>query len=60
MFNCAMAQAVFADLSKERHVFDPRLVPVGFVVAEVTLGQVSLQVLLFSPVSIFPSMLHTH
>jgi hypothetical protein len=32
----------------------------GFVVEQVTLGQVFLQVLQFSPVSIIPQMLHVH
>jgi hypothetical protein len=33
---------------------------VGFVVDKVALGQVSLRVLLFSPVSIIPPLLHIH
>jgi hypothetical protein len=45
----------FSDIS-----FDPTSVHVGFVVDNVALGQVSLPVLPFSPVSIIPPMLHTH
>ena len=33
---------------------------VGFVVNKVTLGEIFLTVLLFSPVSIIPPVLHTH
>jgi hypothetical protein len=49
-----------AGLSPRRPVFDPRSVHVRFVVHEVALGQISLPVLQFSPVSIIPPMLHTH
>jgi len=38
----------------------PRPVHVRFVVHKVALGQVCLPVLLFSPVSIIPPVLHTH
>jgi hypothetical protein len=40
--------------------FNPRVVYVGFMVYQVTMGQSLLQVLPFSPVSIIPPMLHTH
>jgi len=39
--------------------FDPRLVHVRFVVHNVALGQVSLPVFHFSPVSVIPPTLHT-
>jgi hypothetical protein len=37
----------------------PRPVDVGFVVDKATVGQDFIRVLWFSPVSIFPPMLHT-
>jgi hypothetical protein len=40
-------------------VLDPRLVHVGFVVDKMAVGQVCLQVLWFSQISIIPPMLHT-
>ena len=46
--------------SSRRPVFDPRPVDVRFVVDKMTLGQVFLQVLRFSPFSIIPPILHTH
>jgi hypothetical protein len=39
--------------------FNPRVVYLGLVVYQVTMGQSLLQVLLFSPISIIPPMLHT-
>jgi len=48
-----------ADFSMLCPGFDPRLVHVRFVVHKVTLGQVSLPVLHFSPVSIIPPTLDT-
>ena len=50
---------VVAILSLQRHGFDPRPVHVGSVVDRVAVGQFSLGLLQFSPVSIIPSMLHT-
>ena len=47
-----------AGLSQRRPGFDPESVHVGFVVDKVALGQVSLRVLRFSPVSFIPSVLH--
>jgi hypothetical protein len=38
--------------------FNPRPVHVGFVVDKVAMGQVFLQVLRYSPVSIVPPLLH--
>ena len=49
-----------ASLSSRRPGFNPRLVHVRFVGDEVTLGQVFLPVLRFSPVIIIPSILHTN
>jgi hypothetical protein len=50
-----------ADLSMRRARFASRSVHVGFEVDEVALGQVFLEVLRFSPVSIILIMvLHTH
>jgi branched-subunit amino acid transport protein len=40
--------------------FAPRSVHVGYMVDKVKLGQVSLRVLRFSSVSIFPPLLHIH
>ena len=51
---------LIAGLSPPELVFDPRSVDVGFVVDNVALGQVSLQVLQFSPVSIVSPMFDTH
>jgi len=49
-----------ANLSRQRRGFDARPVRVGFVVDRVAVGQFSLGLLQFSPVSIIPPMLHTH
>ena len=49
-----------AVLPPRRPGFDPSPVRVRFVVGKEALGQVFIQVLRFSPVSIIPSMLHTH
>jgi len=43
----------------DKTVFTFRLMNVGFVVDKVALGQVSLRVCLFFPVSIVPPLLHT-
>ena len=51
---------VVANLSLQRRGFNPRPVHVGFVVDRVAVGQFSLGLLLFSPVSIIPPLLHTH
>ena len=40
--------------------FNTRQVSMRFVVVIVALGQISLPVLQFSPVSIIPPLLHTH
>ena len=40
--------------------FEPSLVHVRFAADEVELGQVLLPVLLLSPISIIPPLLHTH
>jgi hypothetical protein len=55
-----MAQAVRGRLFTEEATFDPRPVPVRLVVDKVALGQVSLPVLRFPPVSILPPPLHIH
>ena len=47
-------------LSARKPVFNPRPVPVTSKVDKVTLGQVSLPVLPFSPVSIKLPMPHSH
>ena len=39
---------------------NPRVDHVGLVVYQVTIGQSLLQVLLYSPISIIPPILHTH
>jgi hypothetical protein len=49
-----------AGFSPCRPVFDPRPINVRFVVDKITMGQVFLQVLRFSPVSIIPPTLHTN
>jgi hypothetical protein len=48
-----------AGFSSRRPIFDPRPLDVRFVVDKITLVQVFLQVLRFSPVSITPPVLHT-
>jgi hypothetical protein len=50
----------FAILSPQRPGSNPRPVSVRFVVDNMALEQVFLQVLLFYPVSIIPPLLHTH
>ena len=47
-----------AGLSPRRYGFDPGSVHVVFVVDKVALGQVSPQVLRFSPVNHIPPVLH--
>jgi hypothetical protein len=47
-----------AGLPPRRPGFDPGLIHVGFVVDKVTLGQVFLRVLRFSPVNFIPPVLH--
>jgi hypothetical protein len=49
---------LFAGLSPRRPGFRPGSVHVGFVVDKVTLGQVFLRVLRFSPVNFIPPVLH--
>jgi len=51
---------VVANLSLQRHRFDPRPVHVGYIVGRVAVGQFSLCLLQFSPVRIIPPMLQTH
>ena len=51
---------ILAGLSPPRPKFDMRQVLVGFVGDKVALGQGFLRVLRFSPISIIPTMLHTH
>jgi hypothetical protein len=51
---------LIAGLSPRRSEFAPGSNHVGFVGNKVALGQVFLRVLLFSPVSIIPPLLHTH
>jgi hypothetical protein len=46
-------------LSRRRSGLEPEALRVRFVVDNVSLGQVFLPVLRFSPVSIIPSLLHT-
>jgi hypothetical protein len=47
-------------LRAKRIGFDPRPVNVGFVVDKVALGQVSIPVILLSPVTIIPPIFRTH
>jgi hypothetical protein len=54
-----MAKTVIAGLSPRAPELDPRLVNVVFVVDRVTMEQVFLPVLRFSPVTIIASFLHT-
>jgi hypothetical protein len=49
-----------AGFSQRRSGFAHRAVHVGFVVDKITLTQVFLRVLQFSPVSIIPLLLHIH
>ena len=49
---------VFAGLSPQRPELDPRSVHVRFVVEKVSLGRICIKVLLFSPVSTVPQVLH--
>jgi hypothetical protein len=51
---------LFAGLSARRSGFASRAIHLIFVVGKVALGQVSLRVLRFSPVSIIPPPLHIH
>ena len=55
----ALVWALIAGLSPQRAGFNHRLIRMGFVAYEVALGQVYLPVLLLSPVSIIPPLLHT-
>ena len=55
-----MIQAVRRGLLLRRNGFNPRTVCMWFVVEKVALGQISLRVLRFSPVSIVMIMLHFH
>jgi hypothetical protein len=48
------------DLSQRGTEIDPRSVHVRCVVNKVAIGHVVLPVLLFSPASTIPPMLHTH
>jgi hypothetical protein len=50
-------RSLIAGLSERRPRFAPGSIHVGFVVDKVALGQVSLRVLRFSPVSIIPPSL---
>jgi hypothetical protein len=54
----AVAQAVSFWLPTAEPGFNPRPIPMGFVVDEVALGQVFLRVLLFLSIIIIPSVLH--
>ena len=47
-------------LSRRRAVFDPKSVSVRFAVDKVAVSQVSLSVLLVSPVTIIPPILLSH
>jgi hypothetical protein len=47
-------------LSLQRHGFDSSPVHMGFVVELVETGEVFLQILWFSPVSIIPPLLNIH
>jgi hypothetical protein len=55
-----IAQAVRRRISPRRTVFASRAAHMGFVVDKIALGQVSLRVLRFSPVSIIPTLLHIY
>jgi hypothetical protein len=56
--NVPWLRGLAAGLPLRRPGFDPGSVQVGFVVGKVALGQVFLQVLLFSPVNFIPPVLH--
>jgi hypothetical protein len=51
---------LFASVLPRKPRFDPRSVHVRFVMDKMAVGQVSVQVLCFSLVSIIPPMFHTH
>ena len=55
-----MLRWIISGLINQKPMFNVRLVHVGFLVGRVALGQVFVKVFWFSPVSIIPSMLHTH
>jgi hypothetical protein len=48
-----------ADLLLQKPMFDPKQVHVGIVVDKMTIGQVSLEVFQFSPVSNIPPVFQT-
>jgi hypothetical protein len=54
-----MAKWLNADLLMQKPMFDCKQFHVGFVVDKVALGQVSLGVFQFSPLSNFPPMRQT-
>jgi hypothetical protein len=60
MLGRAVAQAVSRRPVTAETGFSPRAVHVEFVMDKVALGQVSLRVLRFFPVSIIPPLLHIH
>jgi hypothetical protein len=57
---CAMAWAVSSNPLTTEGLFHSQINPRGICNGKVALGHVSLRVIRFSPVSIIPTMLHTH
>ena len=57
---CVMVQSVSRHPLSTETGLNPGPVCVGFMVDQVTLGQVLLQVFWYSPVSIVPPLLHIH
>ena len=55
-----MLRSSVASLAPPRTGFETRSAHVRFVLDKVALGQVFLPVLRFTPVSIIPSLLHSH
>jgi len=55
-----LSESLTVVLREQRIGFDPRPVNLRFVVDNVALGQVSVPVLLFSPVPIIPPIFRTH
>ena len=55
-----MLRWLIAEHTHQRPMYNVRPVHVGFLVGRVALGQVFVEVLWFSPVSVIPPMLHTH
>ena len=60
MYAVPWLRRLLVKLSRRRPGFDPRPVHVRFMVNKVALGQASLRLLLFSLVSVIPTVLKTH